>query len=70
VPKLTFGVLPGVLHCFFFIGHDRRKILHGKVTRNPHAVWVGEQLREAWAYKQPRRFLLFDHDAKFGADVV
>jgi putative transposase len=30
----------------------------------------GQQLREAWAYKQPHRFLLFDRDAKFGADVV
>jgi len=29
-----------------------------------------QQLREAWAYKQPHRFLLFDRDAKFGADVV
>ena len=29
-----------------------------------------QQLREAWAYQQPHRFLLFDRDAKFGADVV
>src|SRR5437899_5197807 len=29
-----------------------------------------QQRREAWAYKQPHRFLLFDRDAKFGADVV
>ena len=28
-----------------------------------------QQLREAWAYKQPHRFLLFDRDAKFGAEV-
>jgi putative transposase len=40
------------------------------VTRNPDALWVGQQLREAWAYKQPHRFLLFDRDSKFGADVV
>ena len=26
--------------------------------------------REAWAYKQPHRFLLFDRDAKFGVDVI
>jgi hypothetical protein len=45
VPTLTLGVL----YCFFVIGHDRRKILHFHVTRNP---------------------LLFDRDAKFGADVV
>jgi putative transposase len=65
VPTLTFGVL----HCFFVIGHDRRKILHFNVTRNPNALWVVQQLREAWAYKQPHRFLLFDRDAKFGAEV-
>src|SRR5206468_12371794 len=66
VPTLTFGVL----YCFFVIGHDRRKILHLNVTRNPSALWVVQQLREAWAYKQPHRFLLFDRDTKFGADVV
>ena len=52
------------------IGHGRRKILHFNVTRNPNALWVVPQLREAWAYQQPHRFLLFDRDAKFGADVV
>jgi putative transposase len=66
VPTLTFGVL----YCFFVIGHDRRKILHFNVTRNPNSLWVVQQLREAWAYQRPHRFLLFDRDAKFGADVV
>src|SRR6202022_19253 len=66
VPTLTFGVL----YCFFVISHDRRRILHFNVTRNPNALWIVQQLREAWAYKQPNRFLLFDRDSKFGADVV
>jgi hypothetical protein len=66
VPTLTFGVL----YCFFVIGHDRRKILHFNVTHNPNALWVVQQLREAWAYKEPHRFLLFDRDAKFGAEAV
>ena len=66
VPTLTFGVL----YCFFVIGHDRRKILYFNVTRNPHAFWVVQQLREAWSYKQPHRFLLFDRDTKFGTEVV
>ncbi len=35
-----------------------------------HALWVVQQLREAWSYKQSHRFLLFDRDTKFGADVV
>jgi putative transposase len=47
VPTLTFGVL----YCFFVIGHDRRKILHFNVTRNPNAHWIVQQLREAWAYR-------------------
>ena len=34
VPTLTFGVL----YCFFVISHDRRKILHFNVTRNPNAL--------------------------------
>jgi len=66
VPTLTFGVL----YCFFVIGHDRRKILRFSVTRNPNALLVVPQLREAWAYKQPHRFLLFDRDSKFGVDVI
>jgi hypothetical protein len=56
--------------CLFVIGHDRRKILHFNVTRNSDALWIVQQLREAWPYKEPHRFLLFDRDAKFGADVV
>jgi hypothetical protein len=43
VPTLTFGVL----YCFFVVSHDRRKILHFNVTRNPNALWVVQQLREA-----------------------
>src|ERR1700741_4398815 len=65
VPTLTFGVL----YCFFVISHDRRKILHCNVTRNPNALWVVQQLREAWAYQKPHRFLLFDRDAKLGAEM-
>jgi transposase InsO family protein len=28
------------------------------------------QLREVWGYDKPHRFLIFDHDAKFSADVI
>ena len=66
VPTLTFGVLYG----FFVIDHDRRKILHLNVSQNPSAPWVALQLRQTWAYDQPPRFLIFDRDAKFNADVV
>src|SRR5271166_3998264 len=66
VPTLTFGVL----YCFFVIGHDRRKILHCNVTGQPNALWIVLQLREAWGYEQPHRFLILDQDAKFSADVI
>ncbi len=66
VPTLTFGVL----YCFFVIGHDRRKILHCNVTCQPNALWIVMQLREVWGYDKPHRFLIFDRDAKFSADVI
>jgi transposase InsO family protein len=66
VPTLTFGVL----YCFFVIGHDRRKILRFNVTQNPNALWIVQQMREAWPYTAAHRFLLFDRDSKFGNHVV
>jgi len=66
VPTLTFGVL----YCFFLIGHDRRRILRFNVTRNPTSLWIVQQMREAWPYTGAQKFLLFDHDAKFGSDVI
>jgi transposase InsO family protein len=67
VPTLTFGVL----YCFFIIVHDRRRILHHNATPNPNALWVALQLHQAWECGEPpQRFLIFDRDAKFGADVV
>jgi hypothetical protein len=65
VPTLTFGVL----YCFFIIGHDRRRILHFNVTRHPTSAWTVQQLREAFPYDSAPRFLLFDHDAKYGLEV-
>src|SRR5271169_3956570 len=65
VPTLTFGVL----YCFFIIGHDRRRILHFNVTRHPTGAWIVQQLREAFPYNSAPRFLLLDHDAKYGLEV-
>ena len=66
VPTLTLGVL----YCFFVIGHDRRKILRCNVTRNPNALWIVQQMREAWPYAPAHRFLLFDRDSKFSNEVI
>ncbi len=66
VPTLTFGVL----HCLFVIGHDRRRILHYNVTRNPSGFWTALQLRQTWQFEDPCKFLIFDRDAKFSANVL
>jgi transposase InsO family protein len=66
VPTLTFGVL----HCFFVIAHDRRRILHCNVTRHPTSVWVSQQLRETFPYDSVPGYLIFDRAANFGEEVV
>jgi hypothetical protein len=60
VPTLTFGVL----HCFFVIAHDRRRILHCNVTRHPSSLWITlQQLREAFPYDATSNYLIFDRAA-------
>ena len=67
VPTLTFGIL----YCFFIISHDRRRILHCNVTRNPNALWATLQLHETWEYgDQAHRFVIFDRDTKFSDEFV
>jgi transposase InsO family protein len=66
VPTVTFGVL----YCFFIIAHDRRRILHINVTRNPTSAWVMQQLRDAFPYQAAPKYLIFDRDAKFNPEVV
>jgi putative transposase len=66
VPTITFGML----HCFFVMGHDRRRILHFNVTRHPTSLWVVQQLREAFPYESAPTFLIFDRDAKYGLEVL
>ena len=62
VPTITFGVL----HCFFVISHDRRRILHFNITKHPTSSWITQQLREAFPYDTNSKYLIYDRDAKFG----
>jgi putative transposase len=66
VPTLTFGVL----YCFFVISHGRRGVLHFNVTRNPTSAWVSQQLREAFPYDSPPRYLIFDREHTFHGEVL
>lgn len=40
------------------------------VTRHPTNAWVAQQVREATPFGQSSRFLICDHDAKFGSRFV
>jgi putative transposase len=65
VPTLRLSMLYG----FFVISHDRRQILHLNVTKHPTSLWVVQQLREAFPFESAPRFLIFDRDGKYGAEV-
>src|SRR5436309_11068010 len=65
VPTITFGVL----HCFFVISHDRRRILHFNITKHPTSSWIIQQLREAFPFGAVPGFLLHDRAAKYGTEV-
>jgi putative transposase len=65
VPTLRLNLL----YCFVVIGHDRRRILHLNVTKDPTSWWVVQQLREAFPFESSPRFLIFDRDTKYGVEV-
>jgi hypothetical protein len=66
VPAVVFQRL----YCFFVIEHGRRKILHLNVTRHPTSDWVIQQLREAFPEAAPYRYVVFDRDTVFDAEVI
>jgi putative transposase len=74
IAAMDFFVVPTVrfqlLYVWFAIDHGRRRILHFNVTANPTARWVLQQLREAFPDEPAHRFLIFDNDSIFSAEVA
>jgi transposase InsO family protein len=74
ISGMDFFVVPTVrfrlLYVWFALDHGRRRLLHFNVTENPTAVWVIQQLREAFPDQPAHRFLIFDNDAIFSTEVV
>ncbi len=66
VPTVTFRVL----YVFFVIHHDRRRVLHVNVTDHPTAVWIIQQLREAFPFDAAPRYLILDRDSEHSTDVI
>ena len=65
MPTVTFHLL----HCFFIITHDRRQILHFNVTEYPTSTWITQQVRETFPDEAGARYLILDHDGKYGLEV-
>ena len=66
VPTVTFRILT----VWFLIHHGRRKIVHFDITEHPTAVWVIQQLREAFPYETAPSYLVFDHDSILSESVI
>ena len=62
VPTLRFQVL----YVFLVLSHTRRKVLHFNVTAAPSALWTAQQLREAFPFTSPPKYLLRDRDSIYG----
>src|SRR5262249_32894548 len=58
------------LYVLFFISHDRRALVHFRVTRHPTAAWVWQQLIEATPWGRSPTYLVRDRDAVYGRDFV
>src|SRR5580704_11664503 len=66
VPTATFRVL----FVFVVLSNARRRVLHFQVTEHPSQEWTMQQMREAFPWDQPCRYLLRDRDAIYGGDWV
>ena len=66
VPTIRFQVL----YVFLVLSHERRRILHFRVTAHPTAEWTAQQLRNAFPWDSAPRYLLRDRDRIFGDDFT
>jgi hypothetical protein len=56
-------------HFVFVVMHlESRKVLRAVTAREPTSAWLAQQHRELTPFGQGPKFLLRDHDAKFGSD--
>ena len=55
------------LFAFFVIELKSRRVIHVGVTRSPSDAWVAQHLREATPYGQAPKYVICDHDSKYGS---
>lgn len=62
VPTFTFEQL----FVFVVLGLGRREILHIEVTDHPTALWLAQQITEAFPWNDAPEFLVRDNDGAYG----
>jgi putative transposase len=62
VPTITMKVL----FVFIVLQHHRREVLHFNVTEHPTAAWTAQQIVEAFADREPSRYVIRDRDSIYG----
>jgi putative transposase len=62
VPTITFELF----FVFIILSHDRRRLIHFAVTKNPTAEWTARQALEAFPCDSAPRYLLRDRDGIYG----
>jgi putative transposase len=65
VPTAAFRLLYG----FVILRHNRRRIVHVGVTKSPTAVWIAQQIIEAFPRDTAPRYLIRDRDGAYGPIV-
>jgi putative transposase len=58
-----------VLFVFIVLEHGRRKVLHFNVTEHLTAACTAQQIVEAFADREPARYLIRDRDKIYGTEV-
>ena len=59
-----------VLYVFIVLAHDRRRVVHFNVTKNPTAVWAAQQIVEAFPENTAPRYLVRDRDRVYGHHFI
>jgi transposase InsO family protein len=57
----------GIVHVFFVLSLERRRVLHVNVTRQPHAAWAAQQIVEAVGTDPLPARLIRDRDGAYSA---
>ena len=65
VPTISFNIL----YVLVILQHERRRLIHFNITASPTAVWVAQQLKEAFPWDTAPKYLIRDRDTIYGEKV-